>query len=68
MLVLDDQHPNLQDLPAAEVLNSWIFNGNDNLVRDVIVGGRQVVQGGRHVEQERIQRQYVACMRELRRL
>ena len=68
LLVLDEQHPNLHHLPAAEVLNSWIFNGNDNLVRDVIVGGRPVVQGGRHVEQERIQREYVACMRELRSL
>ena len=68
LLILDDQHPNLQDLPAAEVLNTWIFAGNDNLVRDVIVGGKLVVRAGRHVEQERIQREYVACMRELRRL
>jgi formimidoylglutamate deiminase len=68
MLVLDEQHPNLQDLPAAEVLNTWIFAGNDNLVRDVYVGGKQVVHAGRHVDQERIQSEYVACMRELRRL
>ena len=67
-LLLDDQHPNLQDLPAAEVLNTWIFSGNDNLVRDVYVGGKQVVQAGKHIEQERIQREYVACMRELRSL
>ncbi|MBC3809670.1 hypothetical protein H8K52_20245 [Undibacterium seohonense] len=68
MLVLDEQHPNLQDLPAVEVLNTWIFAGNDNLVRDVYVGGKQVVQAGQHVDQMRIQSEYVACMRELRRL
>ena len=67
-LVLDEQHPNLQELPVTDLLNTWIFSGNDNLVRDVYVGGKQVVQNGKHVEQERIQREYVACMRELRSL
>ncbi len=67
-LLLDDQHPNLQGLPVTDVLNSWIFSGNDNLVRDVYVGGKQVVQNGKHNQQERIQREYVACMRELRSL
>lgn len=67
-LVLDDQHPNLQDLPVSDLLNSWIFSGNDNLVRDVYVGGKQVVQAGKHMEQERIAREYVTCMRELRAL
>ena len=67
-LVLDDQHPNLHDLLVVDLLNTWIFSGNDNLVRDVYVGGKQVVQSGKHVEQERIQREYVACMRELRSL
>ena len=67
-LVLDDQHPNLQDLPVVDLLNTWIFSGNDNLLRDVYVGGKQVVQAGKHVDQERIQAEYVACMRELRSL
>jgi formimidoylglutamate deiminase len=67
-LIMDDSHPNLQELAAAELLNSWIFSGNDNLVRAVFVGGKQVVQGGRHVDQERIQSAYVSCMRELRKL
>jgi formimidoylglutamate deiminase len=67
-LILDDQHPNLQGLPAQDLLNTWIFAGNDNLVRDVIVGGHRVVHNGKHVEQERITREYVACMRELRGL
>ena len=67
-LVLDDLHPNLQDLPVLDLLNTWIFSGNDNLVRDVYVGGKQVVQSGKHIAQERIQAEYVACMRELRRL
>ncbi|MCU6435713.1 formimidoylglutamate deiminase [Undibacterium sp. Jales W-56] len=66
ILVLDAQHPNLQGLPAADLLNTWIFAGNDNLVRDVLVGGRLVVQQGRHVAQDAIQRDFVACMQVLR--
>lgn len=68
LLVLDDEHPNLAGLPASEVLNSWIFAGNDTLVRDVYVGGKQVVQHGRHCQQTQIQSAYLNCMRELRAL
>jgi len=68
MLVLDDSHPNLAGLASQHVLNSWIFAGNDNLVRDVYVGGKQVVSNGRHIAQTEIQHAYVDCMRSLRAL
>lgn len=67
-LVLDDAHPNLQDLPAELLLSSFIFSGNDNLIRDVYVSGQVVVQHGRHVQQERITNNFKQCMRELRNL
>lgn len=67
-LVLDDAHPNLQDLPTELLLSSFIFSGNDNLIRDVYVSGRAVVQHGRHVQQERITNNFKQCMRELRNL
>lgn len=68
LLILDDQHPNLQDLPSAQVLSSLIFSGNDRMIRDVIVGGRCVVREGRHVLQDQVQTQFVNCMRQLRTL
>jgi formimidoylglutamate deiminase len=68
MLVLDDTHPNLAGLASEHVLNSWLFAGNDNLVRDVYVGGRQVVQQGRHFAQDEIAAAYTRCMQELRKL
>jgi formimidoylglutamate deiminase len=67
-LVLDDAHPNLQDLPTELLLSSFIFSGNDNLIRDVYVSGQAVVQDGRHVQQERITNNFKQCMRELRNL
>ncbi|MFZ6649454.1 formimidoylglutamate deiminase [Undibacterium sp. TJN25] len=68
MLVLDGQHPNLAELPAVDVLNTWMFTGNDNLVRDVYVGGNKVVENGRHKDQAAISAAYAAAMAELRAL
>jgi len=62
MLVLDHDAPNLHGLACQDVLNTWIFAGNDNLVKDVYVAGRQVVQNGRHRQQEQIEKSSVtAC-------
>lgn len=66
LLVLDGHHPNLDGVADGEVLGRFLFCGNDNLVRDVLCGGRWVVQGGRHVAQEEIARRYRDAVNELR--
>ena len=66
LLVLDAQHPNLDGVDHAEVLGRMVFCGNDNLVRDVLCGGRWVVQGGRHRAQEAIGARYREALRDLR--
>ena len=66
LLLLDSAHPNLDGVESSEVLGRFLFCGNDNLVRDVLVGGEWVVRGGRHVDQEAIARRYTAAVRELR--
>lgn len=66
LLILDDSHPNVQTLPVAQLMNTLIFSGNDNLVKDVIVGGQTVVSAGRHHRQAAIQQAFVACLRQLR--
>ncbi|WP_306394805.1 formimidoylglutamate deiminase [Telluria beijingensis] len=66
LLVLDDAHPNLDGVNEAEVLGRVVFCGNDNLVRDVLCGGRWVVEDGRHVAQEEIARRYRQALRDLR--
>ncbi|WP_426189494.1 formimidoylglutamate deiminase [Massilia sp. DWR3-1-1] len=65
-LVLDDEHPNLAGAPADEVLGRLLFAGNDNLVRDVLVGGRRVIQDGRHAGQAAIAARYRAALAQLR--
>ncbi len=65
-LSLDQQHVNLTELENSQVLNSWIFAGNDNLVREVWVGGQQLVENGRHRQQTQIQQAYNQAVRNLR--
>ena len=47
------------------LLDSYIFSGNRNVVRDVMVGGRWVVEQGRHAEDEAIGADYAAAVRRL---
>jgi formimidoylglutamate deiminase len=58
LVVLDGAHPILAGVGPEHTLDAAIFSGNANLVRDVMVGGRWVVRGGRHAEEERIGQDY----------
>jgi formimidoylglutamate deiminase len=66
LLVLDSDHPNLDGAAPADVLGAFVFAGNDNLVRHVLAGGRWVVRGGRHIDQDAIARRYKQALAELR--
>jgi formimidoylglutamate deiminase len=68
LLVLDAEHPNLSDVAPADILNSWIFSGNDNLVRDVLVGGKWQVKNGSHLNQAQIHARFKETMQQLRAL
>jgi formimidoylglutamate deiminase len=48
-VVLDPNHPSLCGRSGDDVLDSWVFSGDATPVSDVIVGGRQVVEAGRHI-------------------
>ena len=68
LLVLDADHPNLHGIACEELLNSWIFSGNDNLVRDVLTAGQWRVKQGRHQRQDEIQHNFKQAMQQLRAL
>ena len=55
---LDAGHPRLYGRRHDASLDSWIFSGNDNLVRDVWVGGKQVIAAGHHADEDRIAATY----------
>ena len=67
LLVLDDAAPLLAGRDAAHALDTWIFAGNANLVRDVVVAGEVVVRDFRHRDEERIAVRYREVVERLAR-
>ncbi len=57
-VVLDHNHPRLYGRTQDDLLDSWIFSGNENLVRDVYVGGNKVIDNGHHANEDEIARNY----------
>jgi formimidoylglutamate deiminase len=66
LLVLDDLAPQLAGRDASHLLDAFLFAGNRNLVRDVMVGGEWRVREGRHRDGERIAARYRATVHGLR--
>ena len=58
LVVLDATHPSLAGREGDDLLDSWIFSGDQTPVRDVMAGGRWVVRDGRHVSQEGVGETY----------
>jgi formimidoylglutamate deiminase len=42
----------------GDAIDRWIFSGNRNAVREVHVGGKRVVAGGRHPDRDSISARY----------
>lgn len=66
LVVLDDDAPLLAGRDAAHAIDTWIFAGNANLVRDVMAGGDWVVRDFRHRDGERIAARYREVVQSLR--
>ncbi|QDD88608.1 formimidoylglutamate deiminase [Pseudomonas oryzihabitans] len=64
-VVLDGADPYLSSAPAEAVLNRWLFAGGDRQVRDVMVGGRWVVQEGRHPDEAASAQDFAKVLRTL---
>jgi len=64
-VVLDHNHPRLYGRTEDNLLDSWIFSGNDNLVRDVYVGGKKLIDNGHHANEDEIARNYRATLDQL---
>ena len=48
LVVLNDSNPLLAGLPAAEMLDSFVFSHTAGMIDQVWVGGRKIVSEGRH--------------------
>ena len=63
--VLDADHPLLAGRAEDSALDTWIFSGGNALVRDVFVGGQQVVKDRHHIHEDQIARNFRAALRRL---
>lgn len=66
LVALDDTAIDLAGRTGDEILDAFIFAGDDRLVRDVWSAGRHVVHGGKHVKREAISARYRSTMAALR--
>ncbi len=65
LVVIDAQMPTLIGKTGDALLDAVVFAGNANPVRDVMVGGRWVVAGGRHVAEDAVLKRYRAALEQL---
>lgn len=68
LMTLDDAHIDLAGRIGDTALDSWIFAGDDRMVRDVWAAGRHMVREGRHIARDAITRRYRDAMAMLRAL
>ena len=64
-IVIDSEHPRIYGRKGNDLLDSWIFSGNDNPVTDVFVGGKQVITNGQHEHEEKINATFKATINKL---
>ena len=62
---LDADAPALAGASVEDLVDRWLFAGNRPLVRQVRVGGRDVVTEGRHIDRDAIAQRYGATVRQL---
>jgi formimidoylglutamate deiminase len=66
MMTLDTSHPDLEGMQGDTILDSYIFAGDDCMVRDVWSAGRHMVRDGRHIHRDAIEAAYRAAVKDLR--
>lgn len=65
ILVLDPESPVLTGLREDQILDAMVFSGQPSPLRHVMVGGRWVVEDGRHVREADITKSYRRAMQSL---
>lgn len=65
ILALDSDSEHLAYCQGDEILDTFIFSGDNSLVSDVWAAGRHVVTEGRHVNRQSIQERYVKTKKKI---
>jgi formimidoylglutamate deiminase len=65
LIVLDGDAPVLAGKRGDDTLDSYVFSGGRELVRDVYVAGKRVIESGRHAAENEIADTFAKAMRRL---
>lgn len=65
LVVLDANNPNLAAKTGDQILDAFIFSGNDNAVDCVMVAGKWIIEDGCHAEEERTAANFRKVLRKL---
>ena len=66
LLTLDAEALTLNGCTEDEILDRWIFSGDDSLVREAWSAGRQMVADGQHIRHEEIELKYCSVIQQIR--
>ena len=66
-VILNPNHPTILGRSEDDVLDAWIFSGDDTPVSDVYTGGHHVVQDGQHISASQVHNRYAPVARALAR-
>lgn len=66
LVALDATHVDLDGRQGDDLLDAWIFAGDDRMVADVWAAGRHLVHGGRHRHHDTLTGRYRATLARLR--
>ncbi|SHO55394.1 formimidoylglutamate deiminase [Vibrio quintilis] len=61
-----EQNEWLENLPSSLWLNRWLFSGHSQMIRDVYVAGKQVIEQGHHPLESTICQQFSQVMKALK--
>lgn len=65
LVELDDEHPTLVGRGGDALLDAWCFGPADRMIRSVAVGGRVVVESGRHIRENSIREGFARALQRL---
>ncbi|MCX7287672.1 MAG: formimidoylglutamate deiminase [Rhodobacterales bacterium] len=66
LVVLDTKDVRLEGLQGDQLLDAFLFAGQDGLVTDLWSAGRHIVRDGRHIARDRVEARFRTTMRSLR--
>jgi len=65
LIVLDEEHPSLYGRMRDHILDAFIFAGNNNPVKDVMVAGKWVVRDQVHFKEKEVLKRYKNTIKQL---